>query len=500
MTIKQKKGLGLLGKMILFSLVPSYLIAGGLVYLYDRDLKEILTQQFIEETLSASSAVQMNYQYTDLIERPSLLNPFLKQMIEINPDFQRISIYANVDGEMKTVASTDPEQIGKVAGSHDSEPLLSGQPMFEEEGEGDLRALKVITPFLDEGRVVGTIGFYGSATGRDALVAHLTTRISWIVLSGCALVLLAAFFVVHRVLLTPLRILTKGSGALARGDLDLRLPVRGRDEISHLTESFNTMASSLEGKVEELTRTERNLKQKTSELIRSNADLEQFAYVASHDLQEPLRMVASYTQLLGKRYKGRLDADADDFIAYAVDGATRMQGLINDLLSYSRVGSLGKPLILTDTQAVLNQSLRNLKKSLEDSGAEVTHDPLPSSWVDPTQLEQLFQNLVGNAIKYRGKEAPRIHISAEKKDSAWFFSVRDNGMGIHPDHSERIFMIFQRLHSRESHSGTGIGLAICKKIVERHGGRIWVESKPEMGSTFYFTIPTKAEEITNHES
>jgi PAS domain S-box-containing protein len=230
------------------------------------------------------------------------------------------------------------------------------------------------------------------------------------------------------------------------------------------------------------------LKQTVSDLERSNTDLQQFAYVASHDLQEPLRMVSSYTQLLSRRYKGKLDQSADDYIGFAVDGANRMQRLINDLLAYSRVSTQGKAFQLTDCEAALDQALANLRIALAESKAVITRDPLPIVMGDDIQLVQLFQNLIGNAIKFRGEEPTTIHIGLDQKETEWLFYVRDNGIGMDPQYADRIFVIFQRLHSKQEYPGTGIGLSVCKKVVERHGGRIWVESQPGQGSIFYFTI------------
>jgi len=235
---------------------------------------------------------------------------------------------------------------------------------------------------------------------------------------------------------------------------------------------------------------EARLKRVHEELQRSNRELEQFAYVASHDLQEPLRMVSSYTQLLARRYEDKLDQDARDFIHYAVDGATRMQQLIQDLLTFSRVATRGQPSTRIHAQNVLENAISNLQTVITETGAQITHDALPEVYADRTQLVQVFQNLIGNAIKFRKSgESPRVHISSEKIGAEWVFSVQDNGIGINPKYFDRIFVIFQRLHTRETYPGTGIGLALCKRIVERHGGRIWVESQPDMGTVFKFTFP-----------
>ncbi|MDM8549041.1 MASE3 domain-containing protein [Desulfobacterales bacterium HSG2] len=248
--------------------------------------------------------------------------------------------------------------------------------------------------------------------------------------------------------------------------------------------------------VEDVTQAEyakKALERQTKELERSNRDLEQFAYAVSHDLTEPLRMVSSYVQLLERRYKGKLDSDADDFIGFATGGAARMHTLINEMLAFSRVGTRGKPFGPVEAEHILEQTLTDLSVSIRESGAVVTHDALPRVIADASQLARVFQNLIANAVKFRGEEPPRIHITAEKNDGEWVFSFKDNGIGIAPKYSDRIFVIFQRLHTRDEYPGTGMGLAICKRIVERHGGRLWVESREGAGSLFCFTIPIKEE-------
>lgn len=237
---------------------------------------------------------------------------------------------------------------------------------------------------------------------------------------------------------------------------------------------------------------EEELKCQRDKLARSNAELEQFANVASHDLQEPLRVVASYLQLLSLRYKDKLDTNANEFIAHAVNGATRMHTLINDLLKYSRLSTDAQPFGVVDCNTVLESAIANLKVAIEESDAVITFDTLPEVMGDATQLTQLFQNLIGNAIKFRRQVPPVVHIGVVRDANQWQFEVRDNGIGMQPQYTERIFAFFQRLHPKDKYPGTGIGLAICKKIVERHCGRIWVESEAGFGATFYFTIPHPA--------
>ncbi len=306
-----------------------------------------------------------------------------------------------------------------------------------------------------------------------------------------------------RTITRPVRLLEAGAAKVERGDRSVRLPEASGDELGKLACAFNRMTVALANKETQLrahavileqrvAEKTRQLAERADELARSNVELERFAYVASHDLQEPLRMVASYTQLLSKRYKGKLDADADEFIHFAVDGATRMQALINDLLIYSRVSTKGETFQAIDVSSIVERALANLQAAREESGAIISCDALPTVDGDALQLMQLFQNLIANAIKFRGDRRPEIHIGAVRDDAEWVFTVSDNGIGIDPKYADQLFVIFKRLHTRSEYPGTGIGLAICKKIVERHGGDIWIESVPRQGTTFYFTIPDRA--------
>jgi len=330
----------------------------------------------------------------------------------------------------------------------------------------------------------------------------------------------------QRIVTQPILALVGSAQAISRNrDYSVRVVARGGDEIGVLARSFNEMLEqveerdadletargTLERRVEERTRelqleiAERRqvqaaLVRETEDLARSNADLEQFAYVASHDLQEPLRMVASYTQLLAETHEHQLGPDAQQYIRYAVDGALRMQTLISDLLAYARVTRTPTPPKAVASSQLLSQALDNLQVAVKEGDVRVTHDELPTVRCNSSQLVQLFQNLVGNAIKFRGERPPEIHVGAVRRDGEIEFSVRDNGIGFDPKYAAKIFIIFQRLHTRGKYSGTGIGLAVCKKIVEHHGGRIWVESTAGQGSTFFFTIPeTRPEADTKEE-
>jgi signal transduction histidine kinase len=357
-----------------------------------------------------------------------------------------------------------------------------------------------------------------------ATVASVRTTI-WGVGLGILVVGGLVGFLSARGITKPLNELKRGVRAFGEGDLETRINLDAQDEIGALASAFNEMAANLRDKtkenerlfeelqgwseeleekvqvrttelqreIEERKRAELQLEETLQELERSNEELQRFAYVASHDLQEPLRMVTSYLQLLVRRYGDRLDGDAQEFIDYAVDGAARMKQLINDLLAYSRVKTHGKEFQTTDAEEIVEDVLSNLSVLVEETDAVIGYDSLPQVRADPSQLRQLFQNLIGNAIKFHGQEDPEVRISAQRENGAWLFSVADNGIGMDEKFQDRVFVIFQRLHTDDEYPGTGVGLAVSKRIVERHGGEIWFESQPGEGTTFYFTIPDEPE-------
>ncbi|MFH1440472.1 MAG: ATP-binding protein [Candidatus Omnitrophota bacterium] len=349
-------------------------------------------------------------------------------------------------------------------------------------------------------------------------------KLTWIMLAVVILLMIIMVplgFFFGGIFIKPIQTLHNTALKVKEGDLDQRVDIKTNDEIGDLADAFNNMlivlkqqtnqlqewAGTLEKKVEQRTKdlgqaqeatlnmladlqeTKTQIERYALDLERSNKDLEQFAYVASHDLREPLRMITSYLQLIEKKYKDRLDKEGDEFISFAIDGAKRMYNLINDLLVYSRAGTQAKEFNPVDCEDIIEEVLVNLKLKIEENKAVLTCEKLPVVMAERMQLVQLFQNLIDNAIKFRGQEAPRVHISAQKDKDNWLFSVKDNGIGIEAEYTSRIFQIFQTLHSRKDYQGTGIGLAVCKKIVERLGGKIWMVSEPDKGSTFYFTIP-----------
>ena len=387
----------------------------------------------------------------------------------------------------------------------DTRPVF---PPIQEQGErienGDALYFHAIT---QDGKRIGTV-YLRAHLGRAERMMQYALIVLGAIAAGLAVGVFASARLQTRIS-APLQQITRVAQAMIRHGDDPSPAYRdrvvkfGNDEIGVLADAFNRMLSYMEKRdaalletnrtlsdeVAERKRTQQRLDEQIRKLAQSNAELEQFAYVSSHDLQEPLRMVASYTQLLERRYHDRFDADGLEFLGYIVDGAKRMQQLISDLLDLSRIGTRAQPLVAVASADALAVALANLELAIQESAAEITVDPLPRVLADASQLTQLFQNLVSNALIYRRDEPPRIHIGAEKKDAHWEFFVADNGIGIAAEHWERIFVIFQRLHGRGEYPGTGIGLAICKKIVERHGGRIWVDSQVGVGSTFRFLLP-----------
>ncbi|NUO99534.1 MAG: HAMP domain-containing protein [Nonomuraea sp.] len=295
-------------------------------------------------------------------------------------------------------------------------------------------------------------------------------------------------FIVRYAVLKPIDQLTEQVRTIAAGDFDHRLGVDRPAELSELSSHVDSMRGRIVAAW-------RSATEQAEELRRSNGELEQFAYVASHDLQEPLRKVASFTQMLEQRYGQELDERARQYIHYAVDGAKRMQLLINDLLDFSRVGRVSGERVTTDSGEVLNRALENLSAKIDDSGAVVTHDGLPLVKGNRLQLTQLFQNLVENALKFRSDDPPRVHVEAKRAGDMWEFSCSDNGIGVEPKYADRIFLIFQRLHPRDVYPGTGIGLALCRKIVEYHGGQLWLDgSAGDRGATFRWTLPAAGDD------
>lgn len=335
------------------------------------------------------------------------------------------------------------------------------------------------------------------AQARDDLMSMMTVR-NWVFSAIGVLILVLAALVfegLRRGITRPLDQLGADARTIAGGDFDHPISPSGPADLRRLSSEIDSMRQRL---VRELAFSEEaraQLDSQAADLQRSNAELEQFAYVASHDLQEPLRKVSSFTQLLQRRYGGQLDSRADQYIDFAVDGANRMQVLINDLLDFSRVGRLHNTYRSVDLEQVLEHTLSTLSVGIEEASATITHDPLPTLAADPTQMNMLWQNLIGNAVKFRRPgQAPEVHVTAQQEDDLWRFTVTDNGIGIEPEYADKVFVIFQRLHTKDTYSGSGIGLAMCKKIVEFHGGTIAVDTSYRDGARITFTLAAEPPE------
>ncbi len=408
----------------------------------------------------------------------------------------------------------DPE---KWIGSHATRGLMSSAvpPNAREgfvDGEGVDKQERIFAINRIDAPGIGSLYVSVGVSKKEAYAPfRKQIRDQLLMMAGIASLALAAAWRLGRSgIVHPTRHLAGVARALSAGQLDVRSTLRG-GEFGEIGTAFNQMAEALARRIAELNAVQEDLRRAQdelelrveertedarralAELHRSNQELEQFAYMVSHDLQEPLRMVASYTQLLERRYRDQLDSTAHEFIGYAVEGAQRMQGFIQDILEYSRVGTHGRPFERLHVGRLVRQALENLRVAIEEKGAQVVCGEMPELDADPVQLGQLFQNLIGNALKFSGAAPVRIEIGAVWREGMWEFVVRDNGIGIAAADLERIFVIFQRLHTRQEYHGSGIGLAVCKRIVERHGGRIWVESQPGKGSSFYFTLPERQE-------
>lgn len=375
----------------------------------------------------------------------------------------RHDVWRDADAVLKKALETNQVQVG-----------VYNSPLF-----GDRRFAARVP--------IETLGWVAGA-GRPVEQAFaLALRSLWLVGALNVLMVLlclAGAGLLSRRIVGRLRALQEHARALGRGEFSHRVDPAGGQELAELGQRFNEMATQLQQRAADVDKA-------MTELQRSNRELEQFAYVASHDLQEPLRVITGYLQLIERRYRGKLDADGEEFIDFVVDAVKRMQCLIADLLEYSRVGTRGRPFVSTNAEMVLQRAVEALSQAIAETDAQVLHDPLPTVEADEIQLMQLFQNLIGNALKFHGPRRPEVHVSARADKDDWLFSICDNGIGIEPQYREQVFVIFQRLHTREKYPGTGIGLAICKKIVERHGGRIWIESALGGGSVFCFTIPQR---------
>jgi signal transduction histidine kinase len=384
---------------------------------------------------------------------------------------------------------------------------LSRFPTWKDALDGKEITATVLESYEGKSRVVANvpIASIGWAVGagrseEDAMETITSSRVPQAILfASVTLIALCTALVLSRFISIPVKRLRDHVLALGSGERLSPVEATGPAELRELANSYNIMAEELRSRENELMKArdelEVRVQERTAEiqaymekLEESNRALQEFAYIASHDLQEPLRTISSFVQLIERRYRGKLDADADEFITFIVKGVERMHMLINDLLAYSRVDIQGKPPEPADLEVIYEETLSDLKLAIDDTDALITHDPLPLIEADPTQIRQLFQNLISNAIKFRGDAPLHVHISAKRAGDEWVFSIQDNGIGIDEEFHGRIFQVFQRLHTNDKYPGTGVGLAICRKIVLRHGGKIWIESQLGKGSCFFFLL------------
>ena len=479
------------------------LISSAVVLQY---VNKVFNTEFNERLNAVTSSLAMNCMYGVSSSKRSEL-----EKLAANTLHQKDIVLVQIDDKDGNVLCELGKAVRDDSIREFTANILGGSPV-EKTGEELLFSFEETpkTELIGVVKVTASLSYFKNRIDSIILVIIIAI-ISILLLSAVGIIILG-----NKYIGVPINNLITATQKIASGDMSYRVNITSRDEIGVLANFFNMMAESMEGSIErikhlaaeaaiaemekkraeELQKTNDTIQKISKELERSNKELEEFAYIASHDLQEPLRMIISFLQLLQRHYHEKLDDNANKFIGYAVDGADRMRGLIQDLLMYARVGSQGKPFKDTDCAKLLESATSNLEVAISESGAKISHDALPTLSCDGTQLIELFQNLMTNAIKFRNKGVtPEIHIRAEMKENEWVFSVADNGIGIEDQYKDRIFMIFQRLHSREEYPGTGIGLAYCKKIVERHGGRIWLESKYGSGTTFYFAIPVNKSEV-----
>ncbi|MFG2721899.1 ATP-binding protein [Streptomyces sp. NPDC048416] len=420
------------------------------------------------------------------------LKPYHQGITEQTADTARLAHLLRADtgalADLRTVRDAVETWQTRIARPIAASPSGSPSPLATERAAEGKTAFDHLRTALDQqqGRLRAE-----QATSRRDLTATMRLR-NWI-FTAIALVIVAlaglAFEALRRGITRPLDQLGTDARTISGGDFTRPITATGPADLRRLSGEIDSMRQRLVRELEVSEEARRLLDAKTADLERSNAELEQFAYVASHDLQEPLRKVSSFTQLLQRRYAGQLDDKADQYIAFAVDGANRMQVLINDLLDFSRVGRVHHTHQSVDLDAVMEHTLSALSIGIEEAGAVITHDELPTLVADPTQMGMLWQNLIGNAVKFRRPgQAPHIHVTAAQQDTLWQFTVTDDGIGIAPEYAEKVFVIFQRLHTRDVYSGSGIGLAMCKKIVEFHGGTISVDSEYSGGTRITFTL------------